>query len=87
MTVWSVQSASVKPGGVVIAPSKFSEKNGGEVLATGYNNSKGFEAVAIGRVQHYLFWGFFASPAQMNTAGKNLFINSILYIKSFQGQH
>lgn len=72
---------------MVIAPSIFSTKNGGEVVATGYNNSKEFHAVAIGRIQHYLFWGFFASPAQMNTAGKHLFINSILYINTFHGQH
>jgi hypothetical protein len=68
--------------GVVSAPDQFAAKNS-EILVRGYNYSKGFRAVAIGRYRNLLQWGFFGSPNQMTDAGKKLFINCVFYISKY----
>ena len=80
LKVWRIQNTPPeKTAGVVNAPSAFNGKDS-EVLAYGYNDSKEFRSVAIGRHKNFLQWGFDGSPSSMTKAGKMLFINCVIYI-------
>ncbi len=57
----------------------------GEFIAAG-ENSKGPDAMAIGRQGSYLHWGFAASPTYMTDEAKLVFVNAIHYINKFEGQ-
>ena len=49
--------------------------------------AKSIDAIAIGRHANYFHWGFSASPDYMTDEAKALFVNSIVYISQFAGQH
>ncbi|MBQ6072581.1 MAG: hypothetical protein IJK90_01555 [Bacteroidales bacterium] len=68
-----------RPGGYLDSPEV-------EVISGG-KCAKSIDAVAIGRHANWLTWGFSASPAYMTEAGKALFVNAIVYMKQFAGQH
>ena len=68
-----------RPGGYLDSPET-------EVISSG-KCAKSIDAVALGRHANWFTWGFSASPAYMTEAGKALFINTIVYMKQFAGQH
>lgn len=48
-------------------------------------NSKGPEAVAIGRQANMLQWGFYGAPDRMTQSAKRVFLNAIVYMQRFDG--
>lgn len=68
-----------RPGGYLDSPET-------EVISGGQSD-KSIDAVAIGRHANWLTWGFSASPTYMTEAAKSLFVNAIVYMKQFAGQH
>lgn len=89
MPMWRVQTEGYKDGkgmliGLVCSPT-LAHSADGEFISSGLN-SKGCDAVAIGRQGNFLHWGFAASPTYMTDESKLVFVNSIHYISKFAGQ-
>ena len=87
LKVWKVQNKEfpeVDPG-LVSDPYGFGDSPDAEVISSGIN-SKGPEAVALGRHGNFFLWGFSAQPSDMTASGRNCFLNAICYIKGFDGQ-
>ena len=85
--LWRVQNKEfpeIDPG-LVSDPYGFDDSPDAEVMSSGIN-SKGPEAVALGRHGNFFLWGFSAQPSDMTESGRNCFLNSICYIKKFDGQ-
>jgi hypothetical protein len=49
-------------------------------------NSKGPGAVALGRQGNWFLWGFCAAPAEMTDGAKRAFLNTVVYMKRFDGR-
>jgi hypothetical protein len=64
----------------------FDDSPDAEIIAAGFNSEKYHGAVAIGRHGNILQWGFKGSPSEMTEAGKNLYVNCIVYIAGFDGK-
>ncbi len=91
MEVWRVQnsgwgSAQNSTNGAVSRSYGFEDSPDAEILAPGYNTGKEFGAVGVGRHGNFLQWGFSAPPSKMTQAGKNFFLNCIVYINKFDGK-
>jgi len=87
MQVWHVQDTgnAVGKAGAVTAVIKAEDAWDAEAILLGFAPGKTFLATGIGRHGNYLQWGWSAAPSKMTPAGRNLFINSICYIKKFDG--
>ena len=90
MQTWRVQQSGYQqdesmPAGVVSSGWGFDDSPDAEVIAGGIN-SKGPNAVAIGRHGPFFHWGFSAEPSRMTEAGCRAFVNAICYISRFDGQ-
>ena len=68
-----------RPGGYLDSPET-------EVISSG-KCAKSIDAVALGRHANWFTWGFSASPDKMTDAAKALFVNAVVYMKQFAGQH
>lgn len=82
-------SYETNPGyriGMVSRPGGYLDSPETEVISGG-KCDKSIDAVAIGRHANWMTWGFAASPAYMTEAAKALFVNAIVYMKQFAGQH
>jgi len=87
MKMWKVQTKSfpeIDPG-LVSDPYGFADSPDAEVISSGLN-SKGPDSVAIGRHGNFFLWGFSAQPSDMTPEGRKCFLNSICYIKKYDGQ-
>ena len=87
MKMWKVQTKSfteIDPG-LVSDPYGFADSPDAEVISSGLN-SKGPEAVALGRHGNFFLWGFSAQPSDMTPEARKCFLNSICYIKKYDGQ-
>jgi hypothetical protein len=87
MKVWKVQNKKfpeVDPG-LVSDPYGFADSPDAEVISSGLN-SKGPEAVALGRHANFFLWGFSAQPSDMTEECRKCFLNAVCYIKRFDGQ-
>ena len=87
MKMWKVQNKSfpeIDPG-LVSDPYGFGDSPDAEAISSGLN-SKGPDSVAIGRHGNFFLWGFSAQPSDMTAEGQKCFLNSICYIKKFDGQ-
>lgn len=85
--VWRVQQEKfpiVDPG-LVSNRERFTSAANAEAISGGING-KGPSSVAIGRHANFFLWGFAASPNQMTESAKAAFVNSIHYMKDFDGQ-
>jgi hypothetical protein len=71
--------------GLVSDPYGFADSPDAEVISGGLN-SKGPEAVAVGRHGNFFLWGFSAQPSDMTPEARKCFLNSICYIKKYDGQ-
>lgn len=49
-------------------------------------NTKGPDAVAIGRQANMLQWGFYAGPDKMTESARKVFLNAIVYMRRFDGR-
>ena len=90
MPMWRVQTEGYKDGkgqlvGVVSRDAGFFDSPDVEWISGGVN-SKGPEAVAIGRHGNFLHWGFAASPKYMTPEAKLVLVNALHYIAKFDRQ-
>ena len=84
--VWTVQKAGypeVDPG-LVSDSFGFEDSPDAEWISSGIN-SKGPTSMALGRHANLFLWGFSGDPAQMTESGKRVFVNSICWMKQFDG--
>ena len=87
MKVWKVQTkkfSEIDPG-LVSDPYGFDDSPDAEAIASGLN-SKGPSSVTLGRQGNFFLWGFSAQPSDMTPEARKCFVNSICYIKKFDGQ-
>lgn len=90
MSMWRVQTEGylTHPGqliGIVSRNSGFFDSPDVEWISGGVN-SKGPEAVAIGRHGNFFHWGFAASPTYLTDEAKDVFCNAVHYIAKFEGK-
>ena len=53
---------------------------------SGGNNSKGPGSVALGRQGNFFLWGFCAPPMDMTSEARTVFLNTLVYMKGFDGK-
>jgi hypothetical protein len=85
--VWKMQTKKfpeIDPG-LVSDPYGFNDSPDAEAIASGLN-SKGPNAVTLGRHGNFFLWGFAAQPSDMTPEARKCFVNSICYIRKFDGQ-
>jgi hypothetical protein len=85
--VWKVQTRkfpALDPG-LVSDPYGFDDSPDAEAIASGLN-SKGPNSVALARHGNFFLWGFAAQPSDMTPEARKCFVNSVCYIKKFDGQ-
>lgn len=88
--MWRVQKEGYLEGkgyrvGLVSRGDGFLDSPDAEYISSGVN-SKDVGAVAIGRHGNFLLWGFSASPDYMTDEARQVFANTVVYIKKFKGQ-
>lgn len=88
--MWRVQNLGYLDGkdvriGLVARGNRFSESPDAETISSGVC-AKDVGAVALGRHGNFFLWGFSASPAQMTDEAKKVFVNTVAYIRQFDGQ-
>ncbi|NQU47755.1 MAG: hypothetical protein HQ519_03835 [Planctomycetes bacterium] len=71
--------------GIVSRDSGFLDSPDAEWISSGAN-SKGPNAVALGRHGNFFHWGFAVSPNYLTEEGKDVFVNALHYISRFDGQ-
>ena len=81
--VWRVQTTESGWGSAVTRQYGFDDSPDAEIIAAGFNREKVHGAVAIGRHGNILQWGFRGSPSEMSPAGRNLYVNCIVYMAGF----
>src|ERR1700730_12921400 len=87
MKVWKVQTKKfpeIDPG-LGSDPYRFDDSADAEAIASGLN-SKGPNSVTIGRHGNFFLWGFSAQPSDMTPDARKCFVNSICYVRRFDGQ-
>lgn len=87
MPMWNVvKSSSSDAGkyiiGMVSHGEGFNDSPDAESISGGVC-LKNAEAVALGRQGNYFMWGFSASPDHMTDEAKDVFVNTVCYIKKF----
>ncbi|MGB0331067.1 MAG: protein-disulfide reductase DsbD domain-containing protein [Planctomycetota bacterium] len=90
MPMWRVQTQGYRshPGqliGLVARSAGFLDSPDAEWIAGGVN-SKGPDAVALGRHGNVFHWGFAASPTYMTDEAKAVFVNAIHYVAEFEDE-
>ena len=85
--VWKVQTKKFPETdfGMVSDPYGFDDSPDAEIISAGLNG-KGPKSVALGRHGNFFLWGFSASPTDMTPEARKCFVNSVCYIKKFDGQ-
>jgi hypothetical protein len=88
MSVLRIQNTNNGPGGAGAATRVIQSEDAPEAesILLGYAPGKHYLSNGIARHGNFLQWGWSAPPSQMTTAGQDLFINSLCYIKTFDGQ-
>lgn len=85
LKTWRVQETGKSFGGVVSACYGFDDSPDAEILIPGFNEGKGPGDAGVSRQGNFLQWGYSAPPSQMTPAGQAFFVNSICYIRGFDG--
>lgn len=87
--MWQVQTVGYDSGkcriGLVSRGNRFTEGPDTEMISSG-DCQKDVGAVALGRQGNFFLWGFGASPAQMTDEAKKVFVNTVAYMKQFDGK-
>jgi hypothetical protein len=86
LRTWKVQTKNYPSidVGLVSDPYGFEDSPDSEWISSGIN-SKGPESMAIGRQGNLFLWGFYAQPSDMTESARRVFVNSIAYMKQFDG--
>lgn len=87
--LWTVQTGELGTGkgndfGLVSTGFGFEDSPDCERISGG-KNSKGPAHIAIGRQANLLQWGFYAAPDRMTESARQVFLNSIVYMRRFDG--
>jgi hypothetical protein len=87
MQAWRVHKDELpqKNFGLVSDGYGFTDTPDCEYVSSGVN-SKGPSSVALGRQGNWFLWGFCAAPSEMTESAKLAFLNTIVYMKRFDGQ-
>lgn len=90
MPMWRVQTEGYLTHkgqlvGIVSRDQGFLDSPDAEWISGGVN-SKGPNAVALGRHGNFFHWGFAGSPTYMTDEAKDVFVNALHYISRFAGQ-
>ena len=81
--MWKVQEKMESPG-LVTAVDQFLDADDSEVIAGGVN-MKGDHGVALVREANLFLWGPIANPRLMTEEARRVFVNTIVYMKQFDG--
>ena len=87
MPMWQVVKANLPAGqkyliGMVSHGEGFEDSPDAEVISGGVC-LKNAEAVALGRQGNYFMWGFSGSPDYMTDEAKDVFVNTVCYIRNY----
>jgi hypothetical protein len=85
---WKVQEGELGKSvdyGLVSNPYGFEDSPDSEWISSG-ENSKGPKSMALGRHGNWFLWGFAGDPTQMTDSGRQVFLNSICWMKQFDGK-
>lgn len=85
---WKVQEGELGKSvdyGLVSNPYGFEDSPDAEWISSGVN-SKGPRSMAIGRQGNWFLWGFAGDPTQMTDSARQVFLNSICWMKQFDGK-
>ena len=87
---WLVQTGELGQGkgndyGLVADGHGFEDSPDAEWISSGIN-SKGPHGLAIGRQANHMQWGFYAAPDRMTESARLAFLNSLIWMKQFDGQ-
>lgn len=90
MPMWRVQTEGYQDGngqliGIVARDAGFLDSPDAEWIASGAN-SKGPNAVALGRHGNFFHWGFAVSPTYMTEEAQLVLVNALHYIARYEGQ-
>lgn len=88
LPVWVVQQGKLGDEvdyGLVSTPYGFEDSPDAEWISSG-NNSKGPTSLALGRHANLFLWGFAGDPTQMTPSARRVFLNTVVYMKQFDGQ-
>lgn len=87
MKVWKVHDGKFPQidVGLVCDPYGFEDTPDAEWISSGVN-SKGPGSVALARVGNFFHWGFFGDPSLMTASARQVFVNTICWMKQFDGQ-
>lgn len=86
LLVWRVHGdLKEKNYGLVSDGYGFEDSPDCEYVSGGLN-SKGPKSMALGREGNFFLWGFCASPEEMTPAARKVFLNTIVYMKRFDGR-
>ena len=70
--------------GMVAPDAGFEDSPDAEWISGGIN-SKAYTAMALGRHGNFFLWGFAGDPTQMTESAKRVFINTVCYMRAFDG--
>jgi hypothetical protein len=86
--MWHVQDGELGKTvdyGLVSQPYGFEDSPDAEYISSGVN-SKGPKSMALGRHGNWFLWGFAGDPTQMTDSARQVFLNSIVWMKKFDGK-
>jgi hypothetical protein len=81
---WKTHEKTKGVFGIVVSGTRLLEAEDSEIIAGGMN-SKGDYAVALAREANLFNWGPPASPKQMTEEARRVFVNTVVYMKQFNG--
>jgi len=81
--MWKVHEKMKDPG-LVTASEQFLEADDSEIISGGIN-LKGDHGVALVREANLFLWGPIANPSLMTEEARRVFVNTIVYMKQFDG--
>jgi hypothetical protein len=81
--MWKVQEKMKSPG-LVTASEQFLDADDSEIISGGIN-MKGDHGVALVREANLFLWGPIANPSLMTEEARRVFVNTIVYMKQFDG--
>jgi hypothetical protein len=86
--VWQVQVGALGKEidyGLVSDPYGFEDSPDCEWISSGIN-SKGPSCLALGRQGNWFHWGFGGDPRQMTASARQVFLNTVVWMRAFDGR-
>jgi hypothetical protein len=81
---WVVHEQLEGAWGLVTSAENFRGAADSEIISGGVN-MYGKRGASLVREAHTFYWGFAGAPSQMTEEARKLFVNAIVYIKTFDG--